>query len=434
MTDLNQNMSNEQLLLVLEDRRRRRTRWILAGMIVLLVLLLGGLLALTLQAFQPMGLPAAGSLPGGMTWIRSIYQWGPSQAQQFAAPVDAAVAPDGTIWTMDASKSRLVGLAPDGKFRRQIAPGKGQAEGQFEQIEGIAVDPNGTIYVADYQKRALIEYTSSGQFVRETFVPAPLSVAVSADRVAVGTVQGVALFDKNGQFIGTWGTRGKGPEQFDGVHGLVWSADGSTLFVSDTRNARVKAYSKDGKLLWISGTLNAESRTGKPTGSEPVTQTGSAGSGTRAASPDNVALQLPAAMAVDGQGRLVVVDPFEFQMVVLNPEAKGAQVARYGDYGETDGLFAYPTGLSYDPARDYFVVADTTNNRLQEVRLPGSAGSQAVAIQNILDQPLWICAIPLVLLVIAVIIAVTGRRRRNTAEEGLGEGEVQDDVSVGAQE
>lgn len=418
MTDI-MTPSEQPVAPVDDAARRKRTRWILAGIIALLVLLLAGLTLLVAQAFQPVGLPAKSSLPAGMTWLRSIYQWGPGASQHFAAPVDAAVAPDGTIWTMDATKARLVGLTPDGKLSKMIDPGHGTGPGQFMQIEGVAVDSAGNIYAVDYQKKALIEYTSAGRLVRETFVPAPQSVAVSGDRVAVGTVQGVALFDSAGQLIGTWGTRGKGADQFDGVHGLVWSADGATLYVSDTRNARVKAYTRAGKLLWIAGTVNSEGRTGKPTGQNPTApvSSGSIKSGVAAVAPDQVAMQLPAGIVLDGQGRLVVIDPFEFQLVVLDPGNKGAQIARYGDYGQTDGLFAYPTGIAYDSSRDYFVVADTTNNRLQEIRIPGAAASPAVQFRALLDQPLWICAIPFAFLIVAVLIAVSGRRRRRDGDD-----------------
>src|SRR5580698_9716947 len=34
----------------------------------------------------------------------------------------------------------------------------------------------------------------------------------------------------------------------------------------------------------------------------------------------------------------------------------------------------YPTGIAYDKTRDWFAVADTSNNRVQIIRLPGTGG------------------------------------------------------------
>jgi hypothetical protein len=91
-------------------------------------------------------------------------------------------------------------------------------------------------------------------------------------------------------------------------------------------------------------------------------------------------VQLPTSIALDGKGRLIVIDAFGFDMVVLKATSKSASlVARYGDFGQQDAFFNYPTGVAYDADRDWFAVADTFNNRVQILRIPGSTDNAAMA-------------------------------------------------------
>ena len=131
-------------------------------------------------------------------------------------------------------------------------------------------------------------------------------------------------------------------------------------------------------------------------------------------------------MTVDGSGRVLLVDPCVFAIMAVDP-ATGELTETWGDFGATDGTFAYPTGIDYDAERDYFVVADTANNRLQILELPGSGGSALSGAKRALDGPVWLCAIPLILLLIAIVLWISKRRRADD------EVEVEDDES-GTQE
>jgi hypothetical protein len=98
----------------------------------------------------------------------------------------------------------------------------------------------------------------------------------------------------------------------------------------------------------------------------------------------------------------VVVDAFKYAIIVLDG-ATGQKVAEYGDFGPEDGFFDNPSAIAYDPARDYFVVADTQNNRLQVVRLPGSSKSPVVAaVVRAADRPIWVLGLPVAFLLVAV--------------------------------
>jgi len=96
---------------------------------------------------------------------------------------------------------------------------------------------------------------------------------------------------------------------------------------------------------------------------------------------------------------------------------KPGRSAVFGDYGQTDGLFAYPTGVSYDPTRDWFAVADTANNRVQILRLPESGGNPASRLIGAFRLPMCIFCLPLLFLLAAVIVAVARRRQERAADE-----------------
>jgi hypothetical protein len=87
-----------------------------------------------------------------------------------------------------------------------------------------------------------------------------------------------------------------------------------------------------------------------------------------------------------------------------------------GDYGVADGFFAYPTGIDYDETRDWFAVADTFNNRVQILRIPGSGGSPLAPIIGAFRTPMCVFCIPFILLVVAAILAVMRRRRQREEE------------------
>lgn len=386
-----------------DGRRVRRTRVILSAILVVLMLLLAALGYFVYRLVEPAGGPQSAVREDGLEWVRSIYGYGPTADEQFLGPTDAAFGPDGRIWGTDPKRARVLGFEPDGAFSTLIHQGPAAVgEGRIFSPEGVTVGENGHIYVADFGAEKISEYTADNEFVREFEVPLPSVVDQRGDIIAVGTVQGVALHDLDGAFITKWGTRGPGPDQFDVIHGIAIAEDG-TIFVSDTQNQRVKAYTQQGKLLWMSGSGAERS------GNEAPDADG-------ADAAEQVALQLPAGITVDGAGRPVLVDPFEFAIIVLDPET-GAEIARYGAYGGSDGEFAYPTGIDYDPLRDWFVIADTANNRLQIVRIPGSGGGVLEGIRRAATGPVWLCALPLVLLLVAAVVLATSRRRAARAAE-----------------
>lgn len=71
-----------------------------------------------------------------------------SDAGQFNLPSDAALAPDGTLWVLDAGNFRAQAFDGQGRFVRQFGS-NGTSIGQFARPRGLAVDRDGFVYVSD---------------------------------------------------------------------------------------------------------------------------------------------------------------------------------------------------------------------------------------------------------------------------------------------
>lgn len=407
MTDENLEQDDSQ-------ERRNRLRTVLAIVLALLVLLLIALTVFAVRLLTPAGGPSDVDVPEGLQWVLSIYGTGPTDADVFRAPNDAAVAPDGTIWVLDAQRGRIPAFRTDGSFTGVMVDTGPPRDhpGTLYGASGIDTDEDGNVYVANYGGNSVLVFDPDGRLVSEWEVPLPRDIDVGADRIAVTSVSGVALLDRQGELIGLIGQRGDGPEDFDNPYGVVQDDDG-TLYVADTLNRRVKAYSADGDLLWVFPESHSDSADipSQATEDEPF--------------------QLPLGMVMDSAGRLVLMDAFNLQIVVLDPEKQGAVVGRYGELGSDDGLFAYPTGLAYDAARDWFVVADTENDRAQVFRVDGSGGGLPAAARRLLAGPLRLCAIPLILLLIALVIAVLRRRARKREQDAVKASETGSFVDAG---
>lgn len=392
----------EETVVEYVDNRKRRT--LLAGVLVLLFLMLLGLGFIVLRLNQAPQAPKKEDLPEGVSWVRSIYAFGTGADTLMDGPVCADIAPDGTIW-VSTNRHVLAAFTPNGQVKQVVAPPLADRPGHFLTIEGVAVAQNGDVYVCDSGRNKVMVFDENGTYRFEWGVEIPQEIDVSEDTVAIAASAGIGLFTLDGDLITKWSQRGSEEADVDLPHGIKLGEDGN-VYVADTQNHRIKAYSREGRLLWIkSSNAKADLRSQAETDVvDGVIQN----------------MQVPAGMTFDAAGRLLLVDPFEFQILVADVADEGTIKARYGRYGQPDGSFAYPTDIEYDPARDWFVVADTANNRVQIIRLPGTGGSATRRVlARFADQPWWLCTIPLALLVAAFVVWVTRRRRARASEDNL---------------
>jgi DNA-binding beta-propeller fold protein YncE len=145
---------------------------------------------------------------------------------------DVRVDKDDNIWALDKGSDMVVKFNPAGQVvmlfgRKQEAadestgplkhpmPPLPPIDGQFRQVTDVAWDPAGNSYISD-------GYINSR----------------------------VAKFDKNGNWVKSFGEFGTGPGQMRTVHGITADAQGN-LYVADRGNRRVQVFDGDGKLLRI---------------------------------------------------------------------------------------------------------------------------------------------------------------------------------------
>lgn len=379
-------------------RRNRRNLWI--GFTILVLLLLVALYFL-LTLMRPVGRVASTpEAAGGLTWVRSIYGWGSDPLEQLNQPNDVAIGPDGTIWVTDQARARIVGFSPDGELRTTLSAGEpNSGPDALSFPSGVAVGDDGLIYVADSVGGKVVVFDDQNNVIRRYVVPNPLDVAARGDIVVIGATDGFIIVTKEeGEVVKLVGTRGKGEDQFDSARGIEIAEDG-TIFVVDQYNNRLSAYDSQGNRKWILKTGRSGNQTPVGTKTEDTSTP--------------IAMALPAHLTIDGAGRLVIADPFDFSLTVLDA-ADGSLIAKYGRDGTEDGRFTYPTGVSYDAERDWFAVADTANGRVQIVRLPGSGGSAISGLRRSFAGPLRALIFPLILVIIWLTYTVLARilRRR----------------------
>lgn len=385
-----------------DDVRGRRTVRILAVILILLLLLLCSVGYFFIRILVPAGSPEEPVVSDGMTWVRSIYGFGPSVDEQLLGPTAVAVAPNGRIYVTDPQRARVLAFNPDGVFAGIIQTGAaGTGVGQLGRPEDLACDSDGNLYVTDRANDKIIVFDDNYEYVREWPAPQVVGIDVANETLYARRLGEVVAFTLEGQERARFGERGRGKGAAIEPAGGV-TADAERVYVPDALNQSLKAFSLEGAFLW------AQPSEDGTTGVNPGVAEGVAATGTAQAR----VVDLPQDVVLDANGQLYFVDAFSF-LIARVDNATGEILGQWGRDGQDDGQFMYPTSIAYDSDRDWFVVADTANNRVQIVRIDGSGGRLAQAASRSLSSPYRVCAIPLFALVaILILIALTRRRRQ----------------------
>jgi DNA-binding beta-propeller fold protein YncE len=161
-----------------------------------------------------------GSFVGEMG--KNLYAW------SFAHAVK--VDPQDNIWVTDKGSDMVIKFDPEGRVlmvfgRKQEAsdeetgplkhpkPPLPAEDGRFRQVTDVAFDKNGNTFISD-------GYINSR----------------------------IAKVDKDGNWLKSWGDRGKGPGQFNTPHSIATDANGN-VYVADRGNHRIQVFDGDGKFL-----------------------------------------------------------------------------------------------------------------------------------------------------------------------------------------
>lgn len=410
------------------DRGASKLRTILIVVIVILVLLLIGLGYFFTTLLVPAGTGEADTGgAAGFSWVRSIYGYGSGPNEQLRGPTSVAVGEDGTIYATDPQRSRILAFAADGAFRKAIVAGETGDADVPVRPDSLDMGPGGELYAVDSSlDRILVIDVDDSVLLREWPSPGAIGIDVVGDEVFVIGTDGAKAYSLEGDELYSVAPRGRSlGSELDAIYGIT--ADSERVYVADTHNKAVKAFTRDGELLWVQTSVTTGDEGLSPEealgGTEPpdiaddTTPTADAtetAESTPAVEPVDAAvglMEIPQDLTIDAGGRLVLVDAFAFKIVVLDPST-GDVLASYGEPGASDGLLAYPSGIEYDSGRDWYVVADTANDRVQVFRVSGSGGGAAQAASRLLVSPFRYCAIPLGLLLLALLfIALSSRRR-----------------------
>lgn len=210
---------------------------------------------------------------------------------------------------VDLYAGKIVDLAPD-----ELKIGQpGTNPGQLQAPRGIALAADGSIYVADSRNHRIQHFAPDGSLINLWG-----SFADSSQGEAPG-----------GTFNEPWD---------------VAVAPDGTVFVSDTWNHRVQAFTSDGQFLTMWGYFG------------------------QAETPD--AFWGPRGLAIDANGRVYVADTGNKRIAIFEPD--GTFVAQFGSAGMDVGQFDEPTGIAIGLDGSIYV-ADTWNQRVQ-VFVPDSTG------------------------------------------------------------
>jgi len=251
-------------------------------------------------------------------------------ARGFSKPYGIAVY-HGRIYVTDTVQRVILLFDAPGRDFKVIGQ---DGPGQLIKPIGIAIDHHdGTVYVADNTAKRVVVFDTDGKFLRAIGsaqrLRRPTGVAISPDgnKLYVVDTGGVDssehhmyIFDAHsGDLLKTIGTRGKEEGQFNLPLQAATAPDG-TVYVVDSGNFRVEAFTPDGKFKLAFGSIGRKS-----------------GQFTR-----------PKGIAVDTQGNIYVVDAAFGNFQIFNP--KGQLLLFVGDRGARGGPAQYmlPAGIAVD--------------------------------------------------------------------------------------
>ena len=165
--------------------------------------------------------------------------------------------------------------------------------------------------------------------------PWPSSVDVDSNEnvyVSDDYTSGILICNKDGNPLGSWGTKGSRDGELDGPFGLAFDKE-DNLYIVDSHNHRVQKFTKDGTFL---------------------AKWGSPGNG-------QGEFDMPWGIAIDKEGDVYVADWKNDRVQKFTPD--GEYLAAFGQSGTRDGELRRPTGVAVDKDGDVYVT-DWGNDRL----------------------------------------------------------------------
>jgi sugar lactone lactonase YvrE len=170
----------------------------------------------------------------------------------------------GNIFVLHRGPMPLMEFDADGNFIR------GFGDALFDRPHGLRIDAQDNIWATDVAMNLVYKFNPSGRIemvlgvkgrtgdwhpgghLRLFHEPNEAVVGPTGDIfVLEGHGKGesrVVKFDRDGNFIKTWGGKGAGAGEFDLPHSLVFDAQG-LLYIADRNNARIQVFDADGAYI-----------------------------------------------------------------------------------------------------------------------------------------------------------------------------------------
>jgi len=187
--------------------------------------------------------------------------------------IGVAVNAKGHIFLLNRGYHPILEFNPDGTFVRSM----GEGSAMFDGAHSIRFDPQDNMWYIDAASNMVIKFDTQGRtqevlgmrpepwtwltHVIEHAVPnkvafyQPTDVTWGADgSVFISDGYGnsrVVKFDKEGNFVKSWGERGTAKGDFNTPHSIVIDKN-QTLYVADRANSRIQLFDTDGnfKQVW----------------------------------------------------------------------------------------------------------------------------------------------------------------------------------------
>jgi sugar lactone lactonase YvrE len=226
------------------------------------------------------------------------------------SPQGIAVTPSGDLIVGQGNYVSI--LDSSGREKSRLGTGTGQ----FRMANGIALDAAGYIYVADSLDNCIQVFTAAG---------APVNLGIAAP----------------GKPANSFGTSGSLPGQLFMPTGIAYEKSSGQLAIVDTLNNRVQFFTTSGSF---------RKAIGNP-GFGALNFT----------SPQGVAFEYSKG-TTSRLLRMYVVDAYQSNVQVIDPEGSGTWLGFIGSYGFAEGWLTVPTDTVFDPGANRLVVVNGSGN------------------------------------------------------------------------
>lgn len=204
--------------------------------------------------YRPVAVDEAFELPEGM---------------EFASVAAVDIDDQGHVFVLHRTDPPILEFDSEGKFIRAFG------DGLFSRAHGLRIDDDGFFWVTDFNDHIVMKLDRDANVLMTLGTKGqagawdeaagmhlfnqPNDVAIASDGsifVAEGHVPGIdpriLKFDKDGNFIKSWGGRGALPWQFEVAHTIVID-DQDQVYVGDREGRRILVFDTDGNFIkgWV---------------------------------------------------------------------------------------------------------------------------------------------------------------------------------------